>query len=174
MKISNEQLNTIISNCKIMGCDVRVRDIVYFTLKEILEDKELAFKVVFGDNGSLEDYEKKEASITVGDAVNALFKQEKGLDISFEENKAYMLELKSKTEKAMEIGEIDKKDALKILTDISVKLNDKFQVQTEVKEQMVIVQKKYDDVCSYCSHEVARKPISKEEAMAMYNLIEKK
>lgn len=173
MKISNEQLNTIISNAKAMGYDVRVRDIVYFTLKEILEDKELAFKVVFGD-GKIEDYEKKEASVVVGDSVNALFKQEKGLDISFEENKAYMLELKSKTEKAMEIGEIDKKDALKILTDISVKLNDKFQVQTEVKEQMVIVQKKYDDVCSYCSHEVARKPISKEEAMVMYNLIEKK
>jgi hypothetical protein len=39
---------------------------------------------------------------------------------------------------------------------------------------MVIVEQKYDDVCPMCFSEVARRPLSKEEAMKMYNLIEKK
>jgi hypothetical protein len=84
-----------------------------------------------------------------------------------------MLKLKKDTEDAMVSGDIEKKDGLKILADISVKLNDRFKVQEDVKDQIVQVQCKYDDICSYCNHEVARRPISKEEAMVMYNLVEK-
>jgi hypothetical protein len=41
-----------------------------------------------------------------------------------------------------------------------------------VKDQMVIVEHKYNDICPYCQHEVASKPMTKEEAMATYNLKE--
>jgi primosomal protein N' len=68
---------------------------------------------------------------------------------------------------------IRQKDALKILADITVKLNDKFNVNEDVKEQMVMVSAKYDHICPVCSTEVSRRPISKEEAMEMYGLIEK-
>jgi hypothetical protein len=95
-------------------------------------------------------------------------------DITFEENKAYMLKLKRDTEMAMEAGEIEKKDGLKILSDISTKLNDKFSVTAEVKDQYVCVEQKYSSICSYCGRECAPPPMSKEEAMKMYNLIEKK
>jgi hypothetical protein len=54
-----------------------------------------------------------------------------------------------------------------------VKLNDKFNVNEDVKEQMVVVSAKYDHICPVCSTEVSRRPISKEEAMEMYGLIEK-
>ena len=93
--------------------------------------------------------------------------------ISFEENKAYMLNLKRQTEEAMAAGEIDKKDGLKILSDISVKLNDRFSVKDENQDQIVIVNSKYDAVCSRCGAEVSRRPITKDEAMEMYNLVEK-
>ena len=81
--------------------------------------------------------------------------------------------VKQEVLEAMEAGEIDKKDGLKILTDISTKLNDKFSVKEEQVEQVVIVQAKYDDVCPSCGREVSRKPLSKEDAMEMYDLIEK-
>ena len=100
-------------------------------------------------------------------------KKKKSEDISFEENKEYMLNLKRQTEEAMASGEIDKKDGLKILTDISVKLNDKFNVSDSSQEQYVPVFAKYDAVCSRCGAEISRRPISKEEAIEMYNLVEK-
>mgnify|MGYP003457208386 CR=1 FL=1 len=90
-------------------------------------------------------------------------------DISFEENKAYMLKLKKDTEDAMQKGEIDKKDALKILTDISTKLNDKFRINQEEREQMVIVSPKYNTICK-CGRELYIP--TKEELMEKYNLIE--
>jgi hypothetical protein len=74
----------------------------------------------------------------------------------------------------MENNEIDKKDGLKILTDISTKLNDKFGAKEEMKDQIVQVEMKYNDICPYCSHEVARRPMTKEEAIKEYNLIENK
>ena len=95
-------------------------------------------------------------------------------DITFEENKAYMLKLKAKTEKAMEDGEIDKKDALKILADISTKLNDKFGAKEEIKDQIVQISPKYDYICPRCQTEVSRRPMTKEEAMKEFNLIENK
>ena len=85
-----------------------------------------------------------------------------------------MLKLKADTEKAMEEGEIEMKDGLKILTDISTKLNDKFGAKEEMKDQIVQVLQKYDgEVCPYCHREISRNPISKEEAIKMYNLVEK-
>ena len=56
---------------------------------------------------------------------------------------------------------------------ISVKLNDKFQVQGEAKEQIVQIMPKYDHVCPRCQIEIARRPMTKEEAMEEYDLIEK-
>ena len=84
-----------------------------------------------------------------------------------------MLKLKEDTQKKMETGEISFKDGATILKDIAIKLNDKFDVKEEVKDQIVIVEEKFDAICPYCSHEVALKPMSKIEAMEMYNLVEK-
>ena len=64
----------------------------------------------------------------------------------------------------MEHGEIDNLGGYKALLDISVKLNDKFKINDDNKGQVVVVETKYNDVCSYCQHEVARAPITKEEA----------
>ena len=61
---------------------------------------------------------------------------------------------------------------MKIEADLRVKLNDKFNVQSDTKEQLVVVRQKFDAVCS-CGREVSRRPMTKEEAMEMYNLIEK-
>jgi hypothetical protein len=38
---------------------------------------------------------------------------------------------------------------------------------------VIIVNAKYDAICPSCGREVSRKPITKEEAIKMYNLVEK-
>lgn len=181
--ISNEQIKRTIEDCAKANHTVSVRDISYVLLCMHFDDSLVAYKCIFGN-----DYDYNQEYHTTYDQtatmaylktyveftlLNDKKKKKKSEDISFEENKEYMLNLKRQTEEAMAAGEIDKKDGLKILTDISVKLNDKFNVSDSTQEQMVVVNTKYDSVCPSCGREISRRPITKDEAMEMYNLVEK-
>lgn len=182
MELTRDKVGEILTKASDEGLSLKVRDISYVLLTRYFADKSYAYRVCFGADADYSDeainaYEEgegyaflKEALATVRDMGNVTYDE----DITFEENKAYMLKLKKDTEDAIEKKEIDKKDGLKILADLSVKLNDRFQVNSEVKDQVVIVEQKYNDVCPRCFTEIARRPISKEEAMEMYDLIEKK
>lgn len=181
--ISNEQIKRTIEDCARANHTIGVRDISYVLLSMQFDDSLVAYKCIFGndydynqdyhatyDQTATMTYLKSYVEYTL---LNNKAKKKKTEDISFEENKAYMLSLKTQTEEAMRLGEIDKKDGLKILADLSVKLNDKFNVSDSSQEQYVHVFAKYDAVCSRCGAEVSRRPISKEEAIEMYNLVEK-
>lgn len=181
--ISNEQIKRTIEDCAKANHTVSVRDISYVLLCMHFDDSLVAYKCIFGndydynqeyhatyDQTATMAYLKTYVEFTL---LNEKKKKTKTEDISFEENKAYMLGLKKQTEEAMAAGEIDKKDGLKILADLSVKLNDKFNVSDSSQEQYVHVFAKYDAVCSRCGAEISRRPISKEEAIEMYNLVEK-
>lgn len=181
--ISNEQIKKTIEDCARANHTVSVRDISYVLLCMHFDDTLVAYKCIFGndydynqeyhatyDQTATMAYLKTYVEFTL---LNDKKKKKKSEDISFEENKEYMLNLKRQTEEAMSAGEIDKKDGLKILTDISVKLNDKFNVSDSTQEQMVVVNTKYDAVCPSCGREISRRPITREEAIEMYNLVEK-
>ena len=181
MELTRDKVGEILTKASDEGLSLKVRDISYVLLTRYFADKSYAYRVCFGADADYSEeainaYEEgdgyaflKDALATVREMGNVTYDE----DITFEENKAYMLKLKKDTEDAIEKKEIDKKDGLKILADLSVKLNDRFQVNSEVKDQVVIVEQKYNDVCPRCFTEIARRPISKEEAMEMYDLIEK-
>ncbi len=179
MELTIEKVGEILTAASTHGANLKVRDIAYVLLRRYFDDRSYAWRVCFTDadydEKTIDAYEEgvgyqylKEVLMGVRDRGGLLYDE----DITFEENKAYMLKLKRDTEIAMEAGELEKKDGLKILSDLSVKLNDKFSVQNEVKDQTVIVEHKYNDICPYCQHEVASKPMTKEEAMETYNLKE--
>ena len=181
MELTVEKVGEILTAASTHGANLKVRDIAYVLLRRYFDDRSYAWRVCFTDadydEKTIDAYEEgtgyqylKEVLMEVRDRGGLLYDE----DITFEENKAYMLKLKRDTEIAMEACELEKKDGLKILSDISTRLNDKFSVTQQQKDQMVIVEQKYDDVCPRCFSEVARRPLSKEEAMKMYNLIEKK
>lgn len=180
--ITNGQIKDTIDDCLKSGHIVNVRDIMYAILCYHIEDPLVAYKSLFGndadycqeylgtyDNTGSMSFLKTYVEMTL---INSGKKKTKAetQDITFEENKAYMLNLKKQTEDAMAAGDIDKKDGLKILTDISTKLNDKFQVSSEEKSQVVQVFTKYNSICSRCGTELYIP--TKEELMAKYNLIE--
>lgn len=177
--ITNEQLKDIIKECKDSKVNITTRDIAYVVLCNEFEDDEVAYKCIFGaDRGfSLANHRRYKESNNITflkQYVDFIQKKQANRkskeDITFEENKAYMLKLKKDTEKAMERGEIDKKDGLKILADLSVKLNDKFQVREERVEQVVHVFSKFNAICQ-CGREIYIP--TKEDMMKKYNLVEK-
>lgn len=187
--ITNEQIRQTINDCSKAGHSVGMRDLSYVLLCRHYEDRATAYRILFGLDADFNaDYAytyDQTASINyLRDYVDFnlntddITKKKKkkvssSEDISFEENKAEILNLIKATKQAFERGEIEAKDALKIEADLRVKLNDKFGANEQVQDQIVVVQQKYDSICARCGTEIARRPITKEEAMKMYDLIEK-
>lgn len=183
MNISVEDIKKIIEDASKKGFKIGVRDIAFVILLDAFENEDIAYKCLFGsESGFMQEYASVYARTGaveyIKDYIDILSsnngsrsKKQDVDDITFDENKAYMIKLKKDTEEAMANGEIEKKDALKILADISVKLNDKFNVKDANEErQVVIVQNKFNAICE-CGREIYVP--TKEEMMKKYNLIEK-
>lgn len=170
--ITNEKIAEIITKMADSGYSVRVGDVAYVLLCRNFDDSQVAYKALFGDGSDAEIslYSKSKAIVALTKCMKEMFVWDSKEDITFEENKAYMLKLKRDTEKAMADGDIDKKDGLKILTDISTKLNDKFGAKEEMKDQIVVVNCKYNSICE-CGKEIYIP--TKEDLMKQYNLVEK-
>lgn len=183
--IDNDTLNKILTDSRMAGHDAKVRDVCFVLLSRYIDDKTTIFRSLFDKEGKMAEsqvnnYLQSDKVKYLDDVLqvyehNPKHKKQKkdGESISFDENLAYMLKLKKRTEEEMAAGKVDKATGLKILSDITVKLNDKFKITEEHKEQMVVVNMKYDAICPVCQAEVARRPISKSEAMEMYGLVEK-
>ena len=183
MNISIEDIKKIIEGASKKGFKIGVRDIAFVVLLDTFEDEDIAYKCLFGsESGFMQEYAsiyaRTGAVEYIKDYINILStnngsrsKKQDVDDITFDENKSYMIKLKKDTEEAMANGEIEKKDALKILADISVKLNDKFNVKDANEDrQVVIVQNKFNAICE-CGREIYVP--TKEELMKKYNLVEK-
>lgn len=182
--LTNEQIKSITEGCAKKGYSVNVRDIAFIILSNEFDDLSVAYKAIFGSEPDFdisyayaynETGSIKYLRTCVDDYTTNVNQRRKKRDsnyddISFEENKAYLLKLKKDTEKAMENEEIEVKDGLKILADITVKLNDKFAVQDNSTEQMVVVNCKYNAICE-CGREIYIP--TKEDLMTKYNLVEK-
>ena len=183
MNISIEDIKKIIEDASKKGFMIGVRDIAFVVLLDAFENEDIAYKCLFGsESGFMQEYASVYARtgaveyikdyIDILSANNGSRSKKQDIDdITFDENKAYMIKLKKDTEEAMANGEIEKKDALKILADISVKLNDKFNVKDANEDrQVVIVQNKFNAICE-CGREIYVP--TKEEMMKKYNLVEK-
>ena len=183
MNISIEDIKKIIEDASKKGFKIGVRDIAFVVLLDAFENEDIAYKCLFGsESGFMQEYASVYARTGaveyIKDYIDILStnngsrsKKQDVDDITFDENKSYMIKLKKDTEEAMANGEIEKKDALKILADISVKLNDKFNVKDANEDrQVVIVQNKFNAICE-CGRELYVP--TKEEMMKKYNLVEK-
>ena len=183
MKIGVNEINKTIEDCKSMGFDLRMADMFYTFALQGFKDKSIVYAVLFGKGATEEDVDEYDTSKKIkflkkymksnffGNEVDRPVDEKKQYDdISFEENKAYMLKLKKDTEEAMEKGDIEKKDGLKILADLSVKLNDKFAVSEKQDEQRIIIYPKFNTICERTKTECWLQ--TKEFAMEHWGLIE--
>ena len=173
--ISKAKLKKIIDDAEKKGHKLKVRDVAYAYLCTHFEDTAIAYKVVYGEDVlDTAAFDAKPEISYIKDQIKYSLvtdASESADKMSFDENKKEMIKLIKKTQDAMDDGLMEAKDGLKIIADIRVKLNDKFNVSDKSKSGIVIVESKYNSVCPVCSHEI-HVP-TKLELMAQYNLVEK-
>lgn len=185
--LSTDDLRQIKADCENAGHKIIVKDISFIIVKRMYSDVIVAYKSIYNDNKSdkeIHDFVNSPAIKFLSMYVDSLLKQRQGIDdkptkskkktskeddITFEENKAELIKLIKETQDALERGEIETKDALKIQAELRVKLNDKFNVQEEIKDNVVQVFAKFNSICS-CGREIYIP--TKEDLMKKYNLIE--
>lgn len=175
--MDNEQIKNTIDHFKEDGADIRVRDIAYALLSRMFADRKTAYQCLFGPDGydeyvSSDMREKLDEYLTNEGFVRSFSTDLDTGKISFEENKSALTKMIADIEADMAAGLIEKKDGYARIADIRYKLNDKFKVEAAKKDRMIIVEKKYNDICAYCHHEIYVP--TKEDLMEKYNLVEKK
>lgn len=177
--ITNEKLESIINDGKKAGYDIRIRDMSYALLCRFFVDKNVVYRSVFGaatNDAEIDLYDQSKQMAFLKSYLKDVepssntTRKKKESDISFDENKEEMIKLIKETQDAMDRGEIEAKDGLKIQADLRVKINDKFGVREESTEQLVLVNCKYNEICS-CGKEIYIP--TKEDLMEKYNLVEK-
>ena len=173
--MNNEQIKKTIEHFKESGETIRVRDIAYTLLSKMFADSKTAYQCLFGTEG-YDDYADGEMRVKLeqylSDAgyIRSVSTDDDSGEITFEENKKEMERLLAKTQQAMEDGLVDPKDALKIMADIRVKLNDKFKVESKKQDRMIVVERKFDYICP--KNHVECYQLDKDFAMKKWNLIE--
>lgn len=179
--MTREDIVKITEACADKEYNIKVRDIAYLILRKHIAEKDVAYMSLFGvekNDGEIEDYDKSEKieflrTIIDGyiPTANARKDIPKVEDITFEDNKDALVALLDEIKKAVFLGEIEKKDAIKLETEIRVKLNDKFNVADETKQQYIIVEPKFNHICEWTHKECWLQ--TKEFAMKHWNLCEK-
>lgn len=174
--MDNEQIKKTVEHFKEEGKTVRVRDIAFALLSKMFADKKTAYQCLFGGTEGYDEYtdddmrEKIEQYLTDEGLIRSLSTDMDTGGLTFEENKREMEMLLVKTQRAMDDGLVDPKDALKIMADVRVKLNDKFKVESKKQDRMIVVERKFDFVCPHTRRECYQ--LDKEYAMKKWNLIE--
>ena len=157
--MDNDQIKRTIEHFKDIGDTIRVRDIAYTLLSKMFADSKTAYQCLFGTEG-YDDYaedeirSKLEQYMSDEGYIRSVSTDADTGGITFEQNRREMEILLEKTQQAMDDGLVDPKDALKIMADIRVKLNDKFKVESKQQARYIVVQKRYNNVCPHCNREI--------------------
>lgn len=158
--ITEETIESIIEAADKEGYAIGVDDISRVILARFYEDRtRITDDPVYFHKDSTKWLEKY-----VGDTV---FNDD---EITFEDNRKAILRLIEQTQRQRAAGEIEAKDALKIEADLRVKLNDKFNVQDDTRDKVVIVEKKYNMICRH-GYECYLPTV--DDLKEMYGLVEK-
>lgn len=176
----------IISDCKESGYEVKVRDVMFCLLKNMVENSDVIYNSLFGKTDEarcITDYEKSKPirfldkyikanyNNKQNDTDNTKKKKISEEDISFEENKAELIKMLKDIDDAVRDGLIEVKDAMKMKVDIRTKLNDKFGASEKSDEQrIVVVPPKFNHICEKTRTECWLQ--TKEYAMEHWGLIE--
>lgn len=171
-----EIFQDIVDDAKKHGFDVRIRDIAYANLVVSFNDADTAYLLIFGQPASptaIESYSSLDSvKYLIGyfqrkiappktskddDVYQQIIKNKTSNeivnDITFEENKSAMIDLIERVETALAENKIDTDKGLKIISDVRVKLNDKFGAAEKTNEQYLFVQPKFNSICPHTRRE---------------------
>lgn len=189
MKITIEDINKIISDCKSIGYNVRMSDIAYAILSMDFKDAAIPYTTLYGKGTSDEDIKKFDKNKNMkflkkyiqtnfkkDEDSNDKEKQDDSIDLTFEDNKEAMIKMIDEAERKYKNHEIEWDKYSDRVSKLRIALNDKFKVSEKQDEHRIIVYAKYDAICPYCHHEVKSKPAEEaiREIKEKYDLVPKK
>ena len=171
--MKNDDIKAILSSVSADWEEVSEHDIAFAVLCDTFEDKNLAYTLAYG--GKCRDVElfygnKKMERLMAVLRPFGVGRLSLADAMTSEENKQGLIDMLSKISEGVANGEISKRDALKIEADIRVKLQDKFDVETnEQQHRIIIVPQKKDMVCPHTHKECTQWP-SKEDCIKHYKI----
>lgn len=171
--IGKNELVSIIESGGKKHHDITVRDVSFVMLCSIYNDESIAYKSVFGasDMPYTEYVESAKVKWLRKHIKENYATNKDDIEITFLENRNAMFKLIEDARKSFENKEIDANQLYNIEKDIRVKLNDKFKVQDDTKDQIVVVETKYNHICERFHCECYLPTV--EDLKKMYNLVEK-
>lgn len=172
MKIGLVEITKLIEDCKAVGFEVKMGDIIYALCVDDFKDKSIPYKSLFDKNATDKDiraYNKhkytkflkkyidtnllhKEEAVSKSEEKESTQKYE---DISFEENKDAIIKMIAEAEKKYADGEIEWDKYSDRVSKLRIALKDKFEVAKTQEDQRIIVYKNYNDIC-VCGREIYR------------------
>jgi hypothetical protein len=171
--LKKRDIKEIIESVNAKGLSVDEKDVVFLILCDKIE---AGAAYVFAHGKETKDmprYRGSKSIVALSEALLPFGVGSPDEGITKAENKAELIKLLDKLKKAEENKEIEAKDALKIETDIRVKLNDKFEMEEEEgRKRIIVVPQKHDLICPHTHKECTYMP-TKEACMKHYNLKEK-
>ena len=187
MKIGLVEITKLIEDCKAVGFDVKMGDIIYALCVDDFKDKSIPYKSLFDKNATDKDiraYNKHKYTKFLKKYIDSTFLQKEDIlndteekdvtqkyaDMTFEENKDAMIKMIDELKIALDEGKIEYKDYAKMVTDLRTKLNDKFSVTEKQDDQRIIVYAKFNHICEWTHKECYLQ--TKEYAMKHWGLIE--
>lgn len=172
--LSNENINDIIKAARGTSDTANERDLAFLVLCDMYADKDAAFKVVYPERGGV-----TAAEYMTTDRIKAVLTAarpfgvgvEKGSSVSREENQEQLVRMLARIESAMDDGDIEPAQGLKMMADIRVKLQDKFDMDQsdDSQKHIIVVPQKHDYICPHTNRECSKMP-SKDACMAYYGL----
>lgn len=154
--IKKDDIKIVLDSVRPDWQSVSEKDIAFAVLCDTLEDKNLAFRIAYRSTGkeAEEFYNrprfKKLLSALEPFGVGVVDNN----TITKEENKTELLKMLDRIDHLLETGDLEPKDAIKMQTDIRVKLNDKFEMEESQKQKrIIVVPSKHDIVCPTTNRE---------------------
>jgi len=148
--LKKDNIRMILETVRMDWQSVSEKDIAFVILCDALEDKSLAYRLAY--RKSEKDAESFYQTPRFKKLLDALEPFGIGTvdnnSITREENKNELLKMLDKIQVEVDNGRLETKDALKMQTDIRVKLNDKFDMEESQKQKrIIVVPSKHDIVC---------------------------
>lgn len=172
--LSNENISDVLGAAGGSG-SLSLRDIAFLVLCDTISDKEAIYRIVYeepcSNAGSFISSDKMKSLAEALQPFGVGRKEYAG--ISREENQSELIKMLDEIKSAMEAGDMERGQGLKMMADIRVKLQDKFDMEESDNEQrhLIIVPQKHDLICPHTNRECTQMP-SKEACIRYYGLSE--
>lgn len=162
--IKKDDIKIILDSVRPDWQSVSEKDIAFAVLCDTFEDKNFAYRIAYRSTGKeAEEFYNRPRFKKLLDALEPF-----GVGIvdnntiTKEENKSELLKLLGRIDDMLASNDLDPKDAIKMQTDIRVKLNDKFEMEESQKQKrIIVVPAKHDIVCPKTNRECNYWPTKK-------------